>query len=89
MCPDREPESPGDYSKSANIGSRVPRGRATRRIGRVEQPAKLRLIGLCAARHFAEHFFASGLGQLVTIAGILVPMATRLRPAPASLAQQA
>jgi hypothetical protein len=30
----------------------------------VEQPAKLRSVGLCAARHFAEHFFASGLGEL-------------------------
>jgi hypothetical protein len=30
----------------------------------VEQPAKLRAVGLRAARHFAEHFFASGLGEL-------------------------
>jgi hypothetical protein len=29
------------------------------------------------------------MGAMVTVAGILVPMATRLRPAPAPLAQQA
>src|SRR5271166_6065508 len=30
----------------------------------VEQPAKLRAVGLGSARHFAEHLLASGLGQL-------------------------
>jgi hypothetical protein len=30
----------------------------------VEQPAKLCTVGLRAARHFAVHFFTSGLGQL-------------------------
>jgi hypothetical protein len=33
-------------------------------VEHVEQPAKLRAIGLLAARHFAEDFFASGLGEL-------------------------
>jgi hypothetical protein len=33
----------------------------------VEQPAKLRAVGLGAARHFAEHFFASGLGELAHV----------------------
>jgi len=28
------------------------------RLKLVEQPAKLRPVGLCAARHFAEHLFA-------------------------------
>jgi DNA invertase Pin-like site-specific DNA recombinase len=31
---------------------------------RIEQPAKLRPVGLRAARHFAEHLFASGLRHL-------------------------
>ena len=30
----------------------------------VEQPAQLRAVGLRAARHFAEHLFAPGLGEL-------------------------
>jgi hypothetical protein len=29
------------------------------------------------------------MGAMVTVAGILVPMATRLRPVPASITQQA
>jgi hypothetical protein len=33
-------------------------------VEHVEQPAKLRAIGLRAARHFAVHLFASGLGEL-------------------------
>jgi hypothetical protein len=33
-------------------------------VEHVEQPAKLCAVGLRAARHFAEHLFASGLGEL-------------------------
>lgn len=30
---------------------------------RVNRPAKLHAVGLGSARHFAEHFFGSGVGQ--------------------------
>jgi hypothetical protein len=30
----------------------------------VQQPVKLRAVGLRSARHFAEHLFASSLGEL-------------------------
>jgi hypothetical protein len=32
-------------------------------VEHIEQPAKLRAVGLRAARDFAEHFFAAGLGE--------------------------
>ena len=43
-------------------GSDLARTRPGRRARR--EPAKLRPVGLRAGRHFTEHFFAAGLGEL-------------------------
>ena len=64
---DRKPAFFAVITASVFNRSRVDRASRSSRIT-VKQPAKLRPVGLRAARHFAEHVFASGSGQSLQVA---------------------
>jgi cyanate permease len=58
-------------------------------VGNISGYAAPRFVGIL--RDFSGSYRMPMLvmGAMVTVAGILVPMATRLRPVPASITQQA